>query len=297
VYNHEDVEGPVHMQVYLKFSKDGLDWGDPEDRGTPVQTLSVRYPESTPNVFWFPIGGPKGVVVVTSRSSGGHAGDPNGNTLFWNNNLGVGPWWEAPTPVQKIGNSRAGWTQALVLRPDGQLLHITSSGSTDPARSRNASANEILFNVASVNFNRYEAESAGQRGSAIMRDGSMSNGVKSRLGAQDVGKLTFNVHVPAAGRYNLAVEYAGIGFDATPRLAVNGTAATGSVAPAPVDPERAARRARDLGTRGTGEHKLLTTTAELRAGDNTIEILGGDYALDVDYLEITPPAGSPPARP
>jgi len=200
-------------------------------------------------------------------------------------------------PVQKIGNSRAGWTQALVLRPDGQLLHITSSGSTDPARSRNASANEILFNVASVNFNRYEAESAGQRGSAIMRDGSMSNGVKSRLGAQDVGKLTFNVHVPAAGRYTLAVEYAGIGFDSTPRLAINGTAVTGSVAPAPVDPERAARRARDLGTRGTGEHKLLTTAAELRAGDNTIEILGGDYALDVDYLEITPPAGSPPARP
>ena len=62
-----------------------------------------------------------------------------------------------------------------------------------------------------------------------MRDGSMSNGVKSRLGAQDVGKLTFNVHVPAAGRYTLAVNYTGIGFDSTPRLAVNGTAVTGSV--------------------------------------------------------------------
>ena len=288
VYNFEDVEGPVPDQVYLKFSNDGLNWGDPEDRGTPVQTLSGRYPESTPNVFWFPIGGPKGVIVVTSRSYAGHGEDANGNTLFWNNNLGVGPWWEAPTPVQKIGNSRAGWTQALVLRPDGQFLHITSSGSQDAARSRNASANEILSRVAGVNFNRYEAESAGQQGSSIMRDGSMSNGVKSRLGAKDVGKLTFTVHVPAAGRYNLAVDYAGIGFDSTPRLAVNGGTVTGSVAPAPVDPERAVRRARDLGTRGTGEHKQLSATAELRAGDNVIEILGGEYALDVDYLEITP---------
>ena len=291
VYNHEDVEGPVHMQVYVKFSKDGLDWGDPEDRGTPVQTLSGRYPESTPNVFWFPVGGPKGIIAVTSRSLDGPGRDDNGNTIFWNNNLGVGPWWEAPTPVQKLGNSRAGWTQALVRRPDGQFLHVTSSASADPARTRNSGANEILFNVAPINFNRYEAESAGQKGSAIMRDGSMSNGAKSRLGARDVGKLSFPVHVPSAGRYDLAVEYTGIGFDATPRLSVNGTVVTGSVATAPVDPARAARRAVDLGTRGTGDRKLLRVRAELRAGENTIEILGGDYALDVDYLEITP-AGS-----
>lgn len=288
VYNHEDVEGPVHMQVYLKFSEDGLHWGDPTDRGTPVQTLSGRYPESTPNVFWFPIGGPKGVIAVTSRSLDGPGRDDNGNTIFWNNNLGAGPWWEAPTPVQKLGNSRAGWTQALVLRPDGLFLHVTSSASPDPERARNSGANEILYNVAPINFSRYEAESAAQKGTAIMRDGAMSNGAKSRLGARDVGTLTFHVHVAEAGRYNLAVEYTGIGFEATPRLAVNGAAVPGSVGTAAIAPERAARRANDLGTRGTGEHKLLKAVAELRAGDNTIQILGGEYALDIDYLEITP---------
>jgi hypothetical protein len=291
VYNHEDVEGPVHMQVYLKFSKDGLDWGDPQDRGTPVETLSGRYPVSTPNVFWFPVGGPKGIIAVTSRSLDGPGRDDNGNTIFWNNNLGVGPWWEAPTPVQKLGNSRAGWTQALVLRPDGQLLHVTSSASADPAKRNNPDANEILANVARVNFNRYEAESAGQKGSAIMRDGSMSNGAKSRLGAKDVGKLSFRVHVPAAGRYDVAVEYTGIGFDATPRLSVNGAVVAGSAGTVPIDPARAARRATDLGTRGTGERKLLRASVELRAGDNALEVLGGEYALDIDYLEITP-AGS-----
>jgi hypothetical protein len=290
VYNFEDVEGPVHMKVYLKFSRDGLDWGNPQDRGTPVQTLSDRYPQSTPNVFWFPVGGPEGVIVVTSRSSGGPRSDEAGNTIFWNNHLGVGPWWEAPSPVQKIANSRAGWTQALVRRPDGKFLHVTSSGSPDAAKARSSSANEMLFNVASINFNRYEAEDATQQGAAIMRDASMSSGGKSRLGARDVGKLTFKVHVPAAGRYKLAVEYAGIGFGATPRLAVNGRVATGSVTTAAIDSERAARRASDLGTRGTGEHKLLTVTADLQVGDETIEILGGEYALDIDYVEITPGA-------
>jgi hypothetical protein len=84
------------------------------------------------------------------------------------------------------------------------------------------------------------------------------------------------------------VEYTGIGFEATPRVVVNGTTVAGTVATAPVDAEQAARRARDLGTRGTGEHNLLSATAELREGDNTVEILGGDFALDIDYLEITP---------
>ena len=49
-----------------------------------------------------------------------------------------------------------------------------------------------------------------------------------------------------------------------------------------------ALRNRDLGTRGNGDRIVLTSSAHLRAGDNTIEIAGGAYALDIDYLEITP---------
>ena len=292
VYNYEDVAGPVQAnQVHLKFSKDGLHWGNPENRGTPVQTEAGQYPANTPNTFWFPVGGPKGVIVVTSRSSQGVGGDPAGNVLYWNNNLGVGPWWQAPTPVQKIGNNRAGWTQAMLLKADGSLLHITSSGASDPAKANNAASNVILFNAAKIDFGRYEAENAAQWGSAVMRDASMSNGTKSRLGAKDVGKLTFHITVPNAGRYRLSVNYAGIGFAATPRLYANGKAVPGVAAPAPLDPDIAAQRVRDLGTRGNGEHSLLSGTAGLKAGANTIEIRGGDYALDIDYLEVTPQNG------
>src|SRR5439155_17021399 len=124
--------------------------------------------------------------------------------------------WQAPTPVRKIGNNRAGWTQALLPLSDGRLLHITSSGSPDPATANSASANFILFNAAKVDFNRYEAENAQQKGAAVLRDGSMSNGAKSRLGAGEVGTLTFHVTVPKAGAYTIAVNYSGIGFPATP---------------------------------------------------------------------------------
>ena len=74
-----------------------------------------------------------------------------------------------------------------------------------------------------------------------------------------MGKLTFDTYVPDAGPHTLAVEYTDIGFEAVPRLDVNGHAVIGSVA-----------------------------EAKLTAGKNRIEIKGGEYALDVDYLEVLP---------
>ena len=288
ITSYEAVEGPVWGQVYVKFSDDGLDWGDPTDRGTPVRTMSGRYAASTPNVFWFPIGGPDGVVVTTFREAEGPANDPAGNVIFWNNNLGEGPWWTAPTPVRKIHNSRAGWTQAMVLLDDGRLLHVTSSASTNPDSVNSSQYNDILYNAAEVNFNRYEAEDAGQEGSSVMRDRSMSGGAKSRLGAQDVGTLTFEIHVDRGRTHTLQVEYTDIGFEAVPRLRVNGEEVTGSVAPVELDSELAAQREQGLGTRTSGQHVMLTAEVDLRSGMNTIEVRGGDYALDVDYLEVTP---------
>lgn len=88
--------------------------------------------------------------------------------------------------------------------------------------------------------------------------------------------------------YSSETHKADVGFSATPRLMVHGRTIDGNVAPAPIDPDRAARWARDLGTRGTGARFLLSGSAVLNGGDNTIEIAGGAYALDIDYLEITP---------
>lgn len=226
-----------------------------------------------------------GVLVVSSRGEGG-GGDPSGRSFFWNTNNGVGPWWEASAPVQKLMNSRSGWTQALMLKPDGNLLHITSSAVGDALN--NPSKNQILFASGTLDLNRYEAEDAARQGSALMRDASMSNGAKVRLGAKDIGHLTFHVHLATDGLYTVAANYEDIGFAAMPRLLANGDAIQGTAATTKRDEEKGELRNRDLGTRGNGDKIVLTSSAHLRAGDNTIEIAGGPYALDVDYLEITP---------
>lgn len=285
VYSYEDVQGPNEGQVHLKFSNDGLNWGAPSDRGTPVQTDGGEYPINCPVVTWLPIGGPDGVLIVSARGAAG-GGDPSGRSLFWNTNNGVGPWWEAPAPVQKLMNSRSGWTQALMLKRDGSLLHVTSSAS--PEAPSNPSRNQILFASGLIDLNRYEAEDAARQGSALMRDRSMSNGAKVRLGANNIGHLTFHIHLAQGGSYRLAVNYGDIGFAAIPRLAANGAAIAGTAAAVAVEPSVAALRTRDLGTRGNGSRMLLSGNADLKAGDNTIEITGGAYALDVDYLEVTP---------
>jgi hypothetical protein len=183
-------------------------------------------------------------------------------------------------------NGRAGWTQALMRKADGGFLHITSSASPDAPT--NPSKNQILFASGKLNFNRYEAEDAAREGSALMRDPSMSNGAKTRLGAKDIGRLTFRIHVAQAGSYRLGVNYGDIGFVSTPRLRANGGAVSGQPHPVTLDPAIAALRARDLGTRGSGERMELSAQASLKPGDNVIEVLGGPYALDVDYLEVTP---------
>lgn len=285
VYTYEDVEGPIPNQVYIKFSRDGLHWGDPADRGTPIQTDGGEYPINCPVVRWFPIGGPKGVLFVSARAAAG-GGDSSGRSLFWNANNGEGPWWEVPAPVQKLMNSRSGWTQALLLKPDGSILHLTSSASPDAIN--NPSRNQILFNAAMLDLNRYEAEDAARQGSALMRDPSMSNGAKVRLGANAIGRLTFHINVGKAGSYTLALHYTSMGFDSTPRLFANREALTGSTSVAKLDDAAAGARVRDLGTRGNGDRITLTATAALKSGQNIIEVGGGPYALDVDYLEVTP---------
>jgi hypothetical protein len=284
-YNYEDVQGPNNGQVYLKFSKDGMHWGPPADHGTPVVTDGGEYPINCPVVTWLPIGGPNGVLIVSARGAAG-GGDASGRSLYWNTNNGVGPWWEASAPVQKLMNGRSGWTQALMLKQDGSLLHITSSAS--PEAPSNPSRNQILFASARIDLNRYEAEDAARQGSALMRDPSMSNGAKVRLGANDTGKLAFRVHLAHGGSYRLAVNYGDIGIAATPRVFANGAAVQGNSEPVAVDASLAALRVRDLGTRSNGGRMLLSGNANLNAGDNLIEIAGGAYALDIDYLEVTP---------
>jgi len=273
VMSYEDIDGPQNGHVYLKFSRDGLDWGDPADRGTPVQTASGEWPAASPIVKWLPVGGRDGVMAVLAERAGG-GGDPGGRSIYWNNDLGLGPWWEQAAPVQKLtGNIHAGWTQALMLGKDGSLLHITSSSV--PADPANAGDNVILYARAPVRFDRYEAEDAVRHWAVQIDDPSASGRRKVRMAAAPQGRLDFAVHVAKAGPKRLQVRWQDLGFPAEPVLLVDGHAAGGSG-------DRADR---------DGWHVTMFDVA-LDAGDHVIALDGAAHALDIDYLQIDP-VGAP----
>ncbi len=101
-----DATDPDHAcDVYVKFSTDGLDWGQVGDAGTLVATSDDRQLLHTPYIAWLPGGGPDGTLMVSGqRVVSGPVGNKtvlaeSGTVLFANTNLGAGDWFEASTPV------------------------------------------------------------------------------------------------------------------------------------------------------------------------------------------------------
>lgn len=273
---YENIDGPRNGQVFIKFSRDGLDWGQPEQHGEPVMTLSGFWPAACPVVQWFPLGGPEGVIAVSAERGGGGA-EEGGRDLYWNNASGRGPWWEVRAPVQKrTGNIHAGWTQALLLRDDGSFLHVTTSSSADKPAS--VAHNEVLYNAAKLDFSRYEAEDAQFTGAVAVPDAKASNARKARLGQGADARLRFVVN-SAGGEHALRVRFEDLGLTAQPSLVVNG-ARLPVVAASP----------------GADGWAILQAKAALLPGFNTIDVDGGAHVVDVDYLQVdseATPAGKP----
>jgi hypothetical protein len=274
VMTYEDIDGPDNGQVYFKTSADGLDWGDPSDRGTPVRTAAGAWPAASPIVRWLPWRNGPGVIVVLADRAGGD-GDPSGRSLYWNNDGGRGPWWEAAAPVKQLtGNIHAGWTQALLAMPGERLWHATtSSTAADPQDARR---NVVMYAEAPARFDRYEAEDAVRRWSVRIGDPTASNGAKARMASAPAGPLEFPVHVVDGGSYRATVRWQDLGFaSALPALRVNGTLW-----------KMTDRVDRD------GWH-VATASGSLRAGDNTVRLEGAQRPADVDYVQLDPatPAG------
>lgn len=268
---YENIDGERNGQVHLKLSRDGLDWGDPGDRGIEVRTASGAYPAACPTLRWLPGETEAGILLVAAQR-GGNGGDPGGRTLYWNDNGGHGPWWQVPAPVRKrTGNIHAGWTQAMVVRGDGELLHVTSS-STDAAPDREE-GNEILYARAPLRFDRYEAEDAARRRVAAIGDARASSGGKVRLAAGEGADLAFEVHSAKAGSRRLRVRFADLGFPALPQVRVNGDVLRNGDMPVVADGWR-----------------ITEFDAPLQAGTNLIAVANPQYPLDYDYVEILPVA-------
>ena len=265
--SYEDIDGPNNGQVFIKSSPDGLSWGAPADRGTPVRTLSGGWPAASPVVRWFDDGSPRGVLVVAAERGGG-TGDPDGRTLYWNADGGRGSWWRMPAPVRKLtGNIHAGWTQALLPSADGrELINITSSSS--PNAPSDPAANTLLIARAPLTFDRYEAEDALRSGAVQIDADTASSRAKLRI--EVGGSARFPIKLGRTSSGAVVIRHADVDRSAPLHVTVDGRPA-----PAGVD-------APD----GDRWRRLTIAVGPLAAGSHEIVVSAPSHAVDLDFVEL-----------
>jgi 3-keto-disaccharide hydrolase len=99
-----EVCGRPNCEVHLKFSADGLHWGNPANLGGGVQTPDGYYLGHSPFITWVPDGTPQGELVLAAQQiydvDSNQPAPVSYRAVFVNTNGGVGAWNWAPSPWQ-----------------------------------------------------------------------------------------------------------------------------------------------------------------------------------------------------
>lgn len=259
--------------VYYKTSDDGLDWGDENSIGTPVELADGRGIGSSPYVKWVPSGGPNGMVVVASKWSLDASGNIDGGQNFYvNYNLGEGPWERLPMAVtydatDTQGGNFSGFAQGIDVSVDGRTLYQAVN-----VENTVTDLNDIRVGSIPLDAQQYEAELATVNDASAVAHVQASNG--SKIGnINNAGSyVEFTVRVPTAGTYTMNVRYDnGFGTTATHNVSVNGGSASSISYPATVD---------------WGRYGWAQKTVSLNAGTNTIRFAKGTDFAELDVLHL-----------
>lgn len=124
-----------YCQIRTKSSTDGLTWGSgPSDLGTRVQATSGHGISGNPHIVWTPSGGPNGRVLMIAGEITNSLTDyaTTGNThqtIFENNNYGVGAWTELTAPIKWTpGGTQSGYRSTILPSTSGNsILYFTAS--------------------------------------------------------------------------------------------------------------------------------------------------------------------------
>lgn len=261
--------------VYVKFSPDGLDWGDETSIGTPVLLEGGEGIGSSPFIRWMPEGGPLGTVVIASKWALDPAGNINGGqNLYVNYNLGEGVWERLPMPVtydasDTRGGAFSGFAQGIDFGTDGRTLYQATN-----VENLATTLNDIRVGSIRLDAQQYEAERA-QRTSdtTLVTHQDASGGQKVGNINTPLSSVTFAVRPPEAGRYEILVRYAnGTGANATHALSVNGTAAGSITYPATPD---------------WGRYRFASFSADLVPGANEIAFSGANGFAEIDVIHVS----------
>jgi len=103
VMSYEDC-GQPNCAVHLKFSADGLHWGDPADVGTAVRTTDGYYLGHSPYITWVPNGSRQGELVLAAQqiydTVSNQPAPISYRGVFVSTDGGRGDWNWAPAPWQ-----------------------------------------------------------------------------------------------------------------------------------------------------------------------------------------------------
>ena len=98
-----------NCDTYIRFSKDGDDWGDATNLGTRVESTAGNHFSHAPTITWFNDGTKNGVLLLIGQvlnNSDNTIADANGNVFMINKNNGKGLWTEIKAPVASPSEGR-----------------------------------------------------------------------------------------------------------------------------------------------------------------------------------------------
>lgn len=195
-----EICGGLNCSAHMRTSPDGLDWGNPQNLGTPVKTPDGLTFWGTPTMIWAPLAGSeKGQLILQGSKLVKNTADQpgNGGTLFINSSGDPSGTWAAYDSPTKIalppgtgGNYCQNYSSPLLALDGGtQLLELASDFV-------NGQSCKTYYRVAPLGGVR----------------ASMSNVLVSKGGS---ATTDINIHASAnyKGMYNLTVTAAGVPAD------------------------------------------------------------------------------------
>lgn len=126
-----EVCGRPNCAVHLKFSADGLHWGNPANLGSRVQTAGGYYLGASPFITWVPNGTRQGELVLAAHQAfdavNSQPAPIDYRAVFVNSNGGHGSWNWTPSPWQvstAASSCNANYSPDLLpVGPDGMVRY------------------------------------------------------------------------------------------------------------------------------------------------------------------------------
>lgn len=120
-----EMVGYPSCDIYYKLSDDGINWGDPAEKGRRAETKEGLFLGSMPYVLWVPQGGENGTVILSAKREGEHIGMRDPATYLVNYNYGEGEWFRINgLMTYNTDCLQAGWSMGMCRLGEDRLIQL-----------------------------------------------------------------------------------------------------------------------------------------------------------------------------